>query len=318
MEKYKFTVSLEQITPYVNELGEKNEIFDILRPTEFKPRFDKFLLKKYMSSISEFKERKIIKKNKDKEINAFNYKLTIISDEEFRDDYTKAKEIATFKTSGNLYRAREKEVKLKLQFFSFQKDLIKIIKENIAEFLAVTNFGKRKSKGYGSFYIDKEDPSYVDIDALKVLQKNEFFNTPNKHYYELKSKRIQDIFIEEKEKNKSSELEDILENKRKKPFIIFRYLKSKETNSSEIKSKLTRIKTGRNESLGAMKILKKYECSGQDFKYRLYYIPNDELIEAYKEKNEDIEKQLLNIFVKKVGGKEIFNKENFLSYIAKF
>ena len=43
--KYIYEVELEQITPYVNEIdGEKGK--DILRPTEFKPRFDKFLVRK--------------------------------------------------------------------------------------------------------------------------------------------------------------------------------------------------------------------------------------------------------------------------------
>ena len=43
--KYIYEVELEQITPYVNEIDGKGK--DILRPTEFKPRFDRFLAGKY-------------------------------------------------------------------------------------------------------------------------------------------------------------------------------------------------------------------------------------------------------------------------------
>ena len=43
--KYIYEVELEQITPYVNEIDGEGK--DILRPTDFKPRFDRFLARKY-------------------------------------------------------------------------------------------------------------------------------------------------------------------------------------------------------------------------------------------------------------------------------
>jgi len=61
--KYIYEVELEQITPYVNEIDREGK--DILRPTEFKPRFDKFLIRKYEEEIiNYFDQEDIISKIK--------------------------------------------------------------------------------------------------------------------------------------------------------------------------------------------------------------------------------------------------------------
>ena len=69
--KYIYEVELEQITPYVNEIdGEKGK--DILRPTEFKPRFDKFLVRKYEEAKKEIPKillSKVNGENKEKKDN---------------------------------------------------------------------------------------------------------------------------------------------------------------------------------------------------------------------------------------------------------
>lgn len=305
MGKYKFEVSLEQITPYVCYKED-----DILRTTEFKPRFDKFLGRKYGKELEKFKNNK-------EQNSAFNYKITISTTESLK----KREEIGTFKTSGSLYKARRtSNLTIKVSFFSLHSELIKIIKENLAEFLALTNFGKRKNKCYGSFYIAKNDSLYVDIDDIDELKKYKFFNTEEKNYYKLKSTDMNKIF------NDNSELEKEKKNGKfimKRPFIIFRYLNPKKDLKKENFStkeefiefeKNLKKKMARNESLGTMKILKKYDKNDENkYLYRLYFIPNDELIKAYKEKRK-IERRDLNIFSKK----EIFDADKFWEYIKNY
>ena len=271
--KYIYEVELEQITPYVNEIdGEKGK--DILRPTEFKPRFDKFLVRKYEEAKKEIPKILLLKvngENKEKKDNhndgtsvkkgkSFDYSITIASDDL---EYKQREVYKKFMTSGgNGYQVRKKNIKLKILFFSLNLKMIEIIKENLPEFLATTNFGKRKNKCFGSFYISQKDPNYKDIDEIEVLKTYKFFKigTENKEYLELKEDNI----------------EEILEN------LEFK-AKTKERIVSKALILLRIDKVGRNESLGIMKILKT-----KSNKYRLYFIPNFELIkELIKEKKVD-------------------------------
>ena len=271
--KYIYEVELEQITPYVNEIdGEKGK--DILRPTEFKPRFDKFLVRKYEEDKKEIPKILLLKvngENKEKKDNhndgtsvkkgkSFDYSITIASDDL---EYKQREVYKKFMTSGgNGYQVRKKNIKLKILFFSLNLKMIEIIKENLPEFLAITNFGKRKNKCFGSFYISQEDPNYKDIDEIEILKTYKFFktDTENKEYLELKEDNI----------------EEILEN------LEFK-AKTKERIVSKALILLRIDKVGRNESLGIMKILKT-----KSNKYRLYFIPNFELIkELIKEKKVD-------------------------------
>lgn len=49
---------------------------------------------------------------------------------------------------------------LRVEIFSLYEDLIEALKKSIPAFFAVHNFGNRKSKGFGSFYLDPSDPLY--------------------------------------------------------------------------------------------------------------------------------------------------------------
>ena len=302
--KYIYEVELEQITPYVNEIdGEKGK--DILRPTEFKPRFDKFLVRKYEEAKKEIPKillSKVNGENKEKKDNhndgtsvkkgkSFDYSITIASDDL---EYKQREVYKKFMTSGgNGYQVRKKNIKLKVIFFSLNLKMIEIIKENLPEFLAITNFGKRKNKCFGSFYISQEDPNYKDIDEIEILKTYKFFktDTENKEYLELKEDNI----------------EEILEN------LEFK-AKTKERIVSKALILLRIDKVGRNESLGIMKILKT-----KSNKYRLYFIPNFELIkELIKEKKVDKTKKT-NENIEYTGTPtykpEEFDYESFDNYI---
>ena len=302
--KYIYEVELEQITPYVNEIdGEKGK--DILRPTEFKPRFDKFLVRKYEEAKKEIPKILLLKVNgenkkenekislekEEKKGKSFDYSITITSDDL---EYKQREVYKKFMTSkGDGYQVRKKNIKLKVIFFSLNLKMIEIIKENLPEFLAITNFGKRKNKCFGSFYISQEDPNYKDIDEIEALKAYKFFKigTENKEYLELKEDK----------------LEEILKN------LEFK-AKTKERIISKALILLRIDGVGRSESLGIMKILKT-----KNDKYRLYFIPNFELIkELIKEKEVDKTKKT-NEKVEYIGTPvykpEEFDYESFDNYI---
>lgn len=293
LSDYKFEVLLEQITPYVNDIDlkwdKRNEIF---RTTEFKPRFDKFLVEKLKiqdSSKLLIPRENLKNKNLDEErVKALNYKVML---EKVKDtDYKIRKPLTAFQTSGKAYYVRPEGGKFKLIFFSLNKDLLKVLKDNLAEFLAVTNFGKRQSKCYGSFYIAKEDENYKDIDTIEKLKEFKFFKTDNS-YIEFKKDKGNDFF-----KGLKNNIDNInlirKENERNKNYLLLRELTTEEYNKKNKKNK-------KNPSLAIMKILKKNEDT-----YRLYIIPNFEVISAW------YKKQKTNI--------EIYNKSDITFDLEKF
>lgn len=306
--KYIYEVELEQITPYVNEIDGEGK--DILRPTEFKPRFDKFLVRKYEEVKKEIPKILLLKVNGqnkkenmeillDKEAQkgkSFDYNITIISNDL---EYKQREPYKKFMTSGgDGYQVRKKNIKLKIIFFSLNLKMIEIIKENLPEFLATTNFGKRKNKCFGSFYISQGDPNYKDIDEIEILKTYKFFKTDigNKEYLELKEDKI----------------EKILKNLEFKAKTIFSNGKEGNTEKALIILRIDGV--GRNESLGIMKILKT-----KNNKYRLYFIPNFELIkELIKEKKVDKTKKTnekIKYTVIPVYKPEEFDYKSFDNYI---
>lgn len=284
--KYIYEVELEQITPYVNEIDGEGK--DILRPTDFKPRFDRFLARKYKEKDI---EKFLLESNGEKR-KAFDYNVTIKTRERYED----RKEYRIFMTAGGKkvegYKARKENIKLEIIFFSLNSEMIKLIKENLPEFLATTNFGKRKNKCFGSFYISKTDLSYKDIDEIEALKDYKFFKTDaeNKEYLKLKGNDVEKI------------LEDLEFNTKIKDRISKKALI------------LLRIDIDRKESLGAMKILK---TKNND--YRLYFIPNLELIKALTKEDKIYETKKTNERVQYIGNPaykpEVFDYKEFNKYI---
>lgn len=289
---YILEVVLEQLTPYVNEINIKKQENksskvkekDILRTTEFKPRFDKYLINKYKEKLVDLLQ-KTKEENKDRK--ALDYSI-IIGKFDSKTDYETRVQENTFSTSKYPYYVREENVKLKIRFFSFKSKMIELIKENLAEFLAVTNFGKRKNKCYGSFYISPEDENYKDIDDIELLKEFCFFkeNKEKLNYLEYKNQNIKTLYKKVLEKSLN-----INGKTRKRPLIVLRWEKKY-----------------RNESLGIMKILKKGE------NYRLYFIPNFELLRALLKKHEVWELENKNCVCKCDSN---FNKEEFFNYIKR-
>ncbi len=312
LSDYKLEVTIEQITPYVNYIetvDSNNSRNEIIRTTEFKPRFDRFLSDKL--KIDNKSELLVPRESVDDLVKALDYKVIIKKIE--RMDYSKRIDSKSFQTSGEKYKVRKEGIKFKLIFFSFKSEVIKIIKNNLAEFLALTNFGKRKNKCFGSFYIAPEDPLYKDIDEIEILKDFNFFREgrENKCYLEMNLK-------ENKTTSEKSFFENITpslevkrdDNKGNQPIILFR---------DESKKKR---KNSREESLVNMKFLK------NKGKYRLYIVPNFPLL---KEIYNKIYNQDINRFIKGIDEKSIeknrinksfkdvyFDKELFYYEVKKY
>ena len=269
--KYIYEVELEQITPYVNEIDGKGK--DILRPTEFKPRFDRFLAGKYKEKDIE----KFLLESNGEKIKAFDYNITIKTREKYdnREKYT----IMTGDDNNYQVKVRKENIKLEIVFFSLNSEMIKLIKENLPEFLATTNFGKMKNKCFGSFYISKTDLSYKDINQIEALKDYKFFNTDVKEYFKLEEINIKKILTDLK-----------------------------------IKVQIKKENNDRKESLGAMKILKT-----KNNENRLYFIPNLELIKALTKEDKIYETKKTNERVQYIGDPtykpEVFDYKEFNKYI---
>lgn len=151
---------LEQHTPLIHfQSGEQGAG---LRASEVKPRFDRFLHQKYGDKLLPYK------KMKDKD--ALDYKLTIIGENVIYNEIFDGKgtenkikngpcmliNMGKEYNSKNLYKAIKFE-KIKLIIQSNFIFLREIIDKNIREFFVLNNFGTRKSKGFGCFYIENED-----------------------------------------------------------------------------------------------------------------------------------------------------------------
>ena len=318
LSDYKLEVTIEQITPYVNYIetvDSNNSRNEIIRTTEFKPRFDRFLSDKL--KIDNKSELLVPRESVDDLVKALDYKVIIKKIE--RMDYSKRIDSKSFQTSGEKYKVRKEGIKFKLIFFSFKSEVIKIIKNNLAEFLALTNFGKRKNKCYGSFYIVPEDPLYKDIDEIEILKDFNFFKEgkENRCYLEITLRSNKSI----SEKSFFGDMIPSLEVKRddnrgNQPIILFRDEpegKRKDTNGKSL---------ARGESLISMKILK------NGGKYRLYAVPNFPLLKEIYSKiyNEDIERFIEGIDEKSIEKNRIsrsfkdvyFDKELFYDKVKKY
>ncbi len=144
MSKFKTLFTLKQHTPIIHFQSEQSGA--TLRATELKPKFDKFL-KKYAFD-GEIPEEFLIDKDKD----ALDYKVKIISS---TGEIGLPNSFLFFanNVAGVEKKHTVKQLSLKLEFFSFKTELIETISKYFNDFLLITNFGARNSKGYGSFTV---------------------------------------------------------------------------------------------------------------------------------------------------------------------
>jgi hypothetical protein len=141
---HAFEVQLTQLTPLIHFQHDQHGA--TLRATEFKPKFDRFLIDrgvkaKKLANGGESVEYKLsivpIGETNKNLPNSFLY----FANNPIKDDSEKRRAV--------------KSQKVKLNFFSFNQPVLDGVQKHLCEFLAVTNFGTRQSKGYGGFYPEK-------------------------------------------------------------------------------------------------------------------------------------------------------------------
>jgi len=188
MEKTDFTlpIELKQHTPILHFQHEQDGAG--LRATELKPKLDR-LLHRVMQA-----PKKWLVGHGHNDITALDYKLkircTITKDylvassipkfvrEEFQRDGTEFITSAPYFADNELIKNKKlDDPKLKrgrmmknirLEFFSFHKDLILKIEEWLPVLLAYENFGLRQSKGFGGFFLAKE--KYEGFNGFEAFQ----------------------------------------------------------------------------------------------------------------------------------------------------
>lgn len=162
-----------------------------LRMTELKPKLDRFLIayhfkgkfdeyKQFLQGYHPEKEREAEAKAKGsyaKSIqHAFAYSANVVSK---KGKFSLPKYYHGSLYFGNMGNKPENhkeniecvwtDEKLQLNFRSLTPELLTIISDNICNFFAVNNFGTRQNKGFGSFYLDPDDPAFVP--GLAVLKR---------------------------------------------------------------------------------------------------------------------------------------------------
>ncbi len=148
MSKFKLEFTLKQHTPIIHFQSE--QMGATLRATELKPKFDRFLLEQVedLPCIENANGHK-----------SLDYKVTIkvVGEAE-----KKLPNNFLYFANNAIKDDREKKHMLKhnsikIEFFSFNPKVKEAIETYFADFLLVTNFGARSTKGYGSFSVVGDD-----------------------------------------------------------------------------------------------------------------------------------------------------------------
>ena len=160
MSQFKYTITLKQHTPIIH--FQANQSGATLRATELKPKFDKFLLKKnpnLKNNEGHLKYKVKIEKigNPIKSV----YKTYI----PIRDKNN------SYYQEGSYFGDNEAVLynKIKIEFFSFDLEILKMIQKYFSEFISISSFGTRQNKGFGNFIEDN-------------ITQNEFETHLSKHY----------------------------------------------------------------------------------------------------------------------------------------
>ena len=157
---FKNTFSLVSHTPVIH--FEKLSKL-ALRPTELKSKFDKFLI--FNNYVSEDKIHKDTQNRKylKYKVKIKNIKISSKEDIQKNDRFIPF----YFGNMGDDYQSGDKKLvffdNIDIEFFSFDTELLEVINNRFEEFIAITNFGTRQNKGYGSFYIkDKQYKNFIN------------------------------------------------------------------------------------------------------------------------------------------------------------
>lgn len=148
----QLTFTLKQHTPIIHFQPDQEGA--TLRATELKPKLDKYL-RKLKTGDTNFD--KYYEKN-----NSLPYRITISTNEKGITEEIDEPFPCFFGNMGDgpKKKFRYYQQPFKVTFFSFYRKIIETIEQNFNNFLFLTNFGTRQSKGFGSYYIDPSDSRY--------------------------------------------------------------------------------------------------------------------------------------------------------------
>lgn len=140
----KEIIELKQLTPMWHFQPDLSGCS--LRATEVKPKLDAFLLKK-SPGLTKYK----ISNASGSKV-ALDYKLSFIAPDEKTTCMTRSPLFF-----GNIGKQQKKLVfygkePVRMHIFSFHKELIEAIKNNLCDFFATHSFGTRQDKGFGFFF----------------------------------------------------------------------------------------------------------------------------------------------------------------------
>ena len=144
--KFKIEFTLKQHTPIIHFQSEQNGA--TLRATELKPKFDRFLKEYAFNGV--IPEEFLIPKQD----NALNYKVKLIPKNKEVDLPNSFLYFANNAVKNdNEKKHTVKTSSLDIEFFTFNTKLLQKIEKYFNDFLLITNFGSRSSKGYGSLHV---------------------------------------------------------------------------------------------------------------------------------------------------------------------
>lgn len=161
---YQLTFELKQHTPIIH--FQHDQAGATLRATEVKPKLDRFILTKIGGG--NYEDGKKIAKNDNLLVGkgehpALDYRIRINANMSSRKEIKRKQRIPLFfGNMGEEYYKNPKSLNLAdnviIIIQSFNTFLLSRIEAEFPHFLAISNFGTRQTKGYGSFYIDENDP----------------------------------------------------------------------------------------------------------------------------------------------------------------
>ncbi|HHV75845.1 MAG TPA: hypothetical protein GXX39_00525 [Syntrophothermus lipocalidus] len=188
---YKLRIRLQQHTPIIHFQG--GQPGACLRASEVKTKLDRYLVMNFGSEFRNESGKFIEDYFVDRQHKALDYKMRISFSRILREEPPwkektnnsgKTKPYPTIssyfapaaETDNSEREKKYKNVKLVvyegvvLDLFSFCPGLVDIIKKHVPTFFAVTNFGARSSKGFGSFSVTSIDDTPVKETGKALLK----------------------------------------------------------------------------------------------------------------------------------------------------
>jgi len=182
MSKFKAVFTLKQHTPLIHFHSEQSGA--TLRATELKPKFDSFLIEQ-VDAIPVIKHPNGAR--------SLDYKVKIEPDLSSADKIetidNRGREKSNPLFFGNMGDEEYKKFKqhnsrFKIEFFSFNREILDAIKNNFEAFLANTNFGTRQNKGFGNFYLNSPfNKKLVNYKVYSFSSTEDRWEEDIKHFY---------------------------------------------------------------------------------------------------------------------------------------